>query len=665
MQSRHRSLLVACLFFLLAVTAMASPPDPESARAELVKFSEQLRDIPGIDPKVADEARTGLASAPPEAVVAVHAAFEKVEGWRELPSVAAGMSTAVEKLKAEQLRRIIAESTTNPAAALDRADTESRREVLLSVVTFLRALAPLGGPETDQQGLELQNLILTASPDHLPMIAKALAAALEDLKLRLAAPAVLEPGMPAKRLPIAVNAVDCSSYCCTRVCDPTGIFGCGDVCIPGCTAACDAIVSAASSLISGVISGLEATKAALESTVNSIQSSINYYVGEITRLANEVQGYINTIAQFVTDAFNAASNLVSQVASLITNLDQTFEDLWGRVSSVMSGFINDLIALVPASPEAAFNLLTGINLNDTSWVNTLLSRFPVLEAPCPAFGTSVGPLGTVGTLGAAQKSDGIAKLTKIFYDAAPSDTAGIKVKLIAASIYHPAEYWNLCARSRYAIHEFEEETAHRQNQTTNLNVALSTRGTQTSVDALGLSVGNVDNQVAGAEGKLDALTAKDDELLRRLDQPLSTRVMQTSIDALGRTIGTMDADVVKVESKLDMLQANVRKKAQNQSERQASLAAFEQLMTRLAIEDNLLGGSNNVVSQYQLPEAYGGRLTLVRSVVQNTIDAMLAAGQSTYSAQTEFARGDALLTVGDFAAAFKQFRKAYGDAVKP
>ena len=141
--------------------------------------------------------------------------------------------------------------------------------------------------------------------------------------------------------------------------------------------------------------------------------------------------------------------------------------------------------------------------------------------------------------------------------------------------------------------------------------------------------------------------------------------MQTSVNTLRGTLGDLDQNVAEVGSKLDILQGNVRLKARNQSDRQAMLASFEELMSRLAVEDNLLASSSNVVSQYQLPEAFGGQLGLVQSIVGRTIAAMSAAGQSTNNALREYEAGNALVPVGDFAGAFKQFRKAYGEAVKP
>lgn len=651
---RYASLVLILQFVALSAAANVvdvRAPGVEGARAELIRFNEELRDIAGMDPVVAETARADLAAAPPEVILSVHALFEQVQGWRELPRVAADLSRAVDEQQMAQLQMMVKASVRGPAAVALPMDAESQRQILLSVVAFFRALTPVAGAESDQKWADLQAMIETAKPDSLPMLADGFASGMDRFREGVS------DGDRGGRLRAQTN-VDCGSYCCETI---LGV----DVCIPGCTSFCDWVVGAVTSAVNATIAGLRATQTFLENQVAGLRAQITGYINQIADLANQVANWANTIAQFVNDAITATGNLFTQIGNLVTQIGTTFANLYTGISTAITGFFNELIALVPTTPQAAFALLTGIDLSDTSWIDTLVARFPVLEAPCPDIGADAGPLGIVGTLAAAQKSDGFAKLTKIFYDAAPKDVAGMKIKLAIAAIYHPAEYWNLCARSRYAISEWDKETAHRALLTGNLNVPLSTRGTLVSGRALSASVSEVDHDVAFAAGKLDLLAPKSDELLRRLDAPLSTRVRQTSVDTLRGTLGNIDQNVAVVESKLDVLQSNVRLKARHQSERQVMLAAFEELMTRLSVEDNLLAGNVNVVSTYQLPEAFGGQLGLVRSIVEKTIAAMLAAGQSANNAQRELEIGNALVPVGDFGGAFKQFRKAYGEAVKP
>ena len=663
----------ACLFFVLSTVAMttagnvaptAPSSEAECARVELIRFSEQFRDLPGSDPAAAEETRISIAAAPDEVVVQLHGMLQQAEGLTALPRVAADLSRALEEHKAAQLQQIIARATAGAGANMDPAsEAKARREALLSGVTLLRALRPLAGAEADQQWARIQTMIETAEPGALATIAKVFADGAEQFNralqgLTIGETATPTPNMNARiRLRIELNG--CNDICCTSI--PVV----GSVCVPGCPAACQAISDAISTALNATISGLNTAISAANSTINSLRDQINGYISQITALTNQVAGFVGQIAQFVTDAFNKTALLFGQLGALITNLDRTFDDLFGRISATFTGFYNQLLALMPITPQAAFALI-GIDISSTAWITAAINRFPILEAPCPATDTDLGPLGVVGTLGAAQKSDGLAKLLKIAYDMAPSDVPGLPAKVVAATLYHPAEYWNLCARSRYAIAQADLEVAHRALTTTNLNVALSTRGTQASVTAVSDSVANVDLDVARAETKLDLLAPKTALLLQRLDTPLSTRVKQTSVDDLRGSLRNLDGDVAKVESKLDVLQVNVRQMATNENDGQASLAAFEALLTRIAIEEHLLEEGNDIISLYQLPAAFGGRLDLVRSIVDKTIAALLAAGQSVGSnSQKDLGRGDARMSVGDFAGALKEFRQAYGSAVKP
>lgn len=625
-----------------AIAVFSNTDNAECARTELLQFIEQIAAVPGVDPRAAENARQQLSTAPDEAIVPLYAALEPVRGWQQLPAVMGNLSRQIEAQQAERVRRAI-------DAALDpSARTDALRSDLQTFVATLRAFVPLAGPQLSGHLDVLDARIIEAGDADLAMIRKIFAQKAEAFRYELTALQI--EGQPAHRLLQPVTLAEpCDSICSD---DPFGI----------CDAICGAIVSA----FNTIKSGIESAISGLNSAISSLQSQLNGLISQFNSLVGQVNGFINQIAGFVTSAFNATANLFSQIGSLVTSIGTTFSNLLSGLDTLVTGFFNDLIALIPTTPEAAFNLLTGIRLTGTAWVETLIARMPILDPPCPAIGTDIGPLGVMGSLGAAQKSDGFAKLTKILYDAAPKDVPGIKAKLAAAAIYHPAEYWNLCARSRYAIAQFELDTAHRAHQSANLDATLSTRATQTSANTLSGSLTDLDGDGLRVEGKVTALDPKANELLRRLDQPLSTRVRQTSVDDLRGTLTNLDLDVGKVESKLDILGGNVRQEASNESSFQSALESFETLMTRLVIEDNLLEESNtSVISLFQLPEAYGGHLGLVRSIVSQTVDAMLAAGERTWNAQKELNGGDALVQAGDFTGAYRQFRRAYNDAVKP
>jgi hypothetical protein len=198
-----------------------------------------------------------------------------------------------------------------------------------------------------------------------------------------------------------------------------------------------------------------------------------------------------------------------------------------------------------------------------------------------------------------------------------------------------------------------------------LDSKLSTRATQTSFDSLRGSINTAGDDVATLDSKHNVLAPKNALLLQRLDDKLSTRAMQTSVNALRDSLHQLDTETAEVDSKLVHLHADVQRMATNENNGQTALTSFEALTKRLSIEENLLNTSNHIISIFQLPAAYGGHLTLVRSVVDQTIKSMLAAGQRVNNAERDLARGDARVAVGDFAGAFNEFRSAYSQAVKP
>ena len=92
------------------------------------------------------------------------------------------------------------------------------------------------------------------------------------------------------------------------------------------------------------------------------------------------------------------------------------------------------------------------------------------------------------------------------------------------------------------------------------------------------------------------------------------------------------------------------------------------LLLRTQIEANLAAGGGDdddehgtPVGLYVMPQAQGGYLELVRSIVVDTITKL--AGTKTNRANTYLQRGDSRKAAGDFKAAYAEYRKAYRTAV--
>jgi hypothetical protein len=90
---------------------------------------------------------------------------------------------------------------------------------------------------------------------------------------------------------------------------------------------------------------------------------------------------------------------------------------------------------------------------------------------------------------------------------------------------------------------------------------------------------------------------------------------------------------------------------------------LEDLTVRLEIERALQQGSP--YGSLYLPEANGGRLEIVRSIVSETIQNVLDSGETANGASDKLAAGDVQLKGGHFKEAFRQYCAAYKAAVGP
>ena len=94
------------------------------------------------------------------------------------------------------------------------------------------------------------------------------------------------------------------------------------------------------------------------------------------------------------------------------------------------------------------------------------------------------------------------------------------------------------------------------------------------------------------------------------------------------------------------------------------IMTFQALDLRLKIEANLLQNGGDRISMFQLPQALGGVLELVREIVEDTIDAEEDAGGDVACAREALIRGDAQFGLGDYKEAYRFYRIAYQGAVR-
>ena len=92
---------------------------------------------------------------------------------------------------------------------------------------------------------------------------------------------------------------------------------------------------------------------------------------------------------------------------------------------------------------------------------------------------------------------------------------------------------------------------------------------------------------------------------------------------------------------------------------------FRQLMTRVAVEENLLMSAELKLSMFQLPQGphIGVSIQRTREIVLETIQRNQLAGMPIGNAQTLFNAGDVLLAQNKYKDAYARYRSAYQAAV--
>jgi hypothetical protein len=159
--------------------------------------------------------------------------------------------------------------------------------------------------------------------------------------------------------------------------------------------------------------------------------------------------------------------------------------------------------------------------------------------------------------------------------------------------------------------------------------------------------------------KLNALLAQLSDVqthLSNLSNKISSAASQASVDALAVSLGNVTAP----------LDAAVSTRATQSSMDTLTSMSEDQETTELRLQVELqLSDNTRQLSMFYLPEAKGGRLGFVRSIVADTITTNEAAGlySGTLAGQKLHAGDDAAAT-NDFHAAFDNYRRAYQEVVK-
>jgi hypothetical protein len=169
--------------------------------------------------------------------------------------------------------------------------------------------------------------------------------------------------------------------------------------------------------------------------------------------------------------------------------------------------------------------------------------------------------------------------------------------------------------------------------------------------------------VEGELGTLEAnVLANQNAITTGLDVPVSTRATQGSVDGLGSAVASIDLKLGGGPQ--TDIAAEIGSIAEDLSDQQTDRQFFQELELRLSIEEATQPGQSGLIALLQLPESMGGRLEQVREVVASTITMHQDAGQGIQNALHYFGLADACFNTQSYEEAFTNYRQAYQEAMR-
>jgi hypothetical protein len=144
----------------------------------------------------------------------------------------------------------------------------------------------------------------------------------------------------------------------------------------------------------------------------------------------------------------------------------------------------------------------------------------------------------------------------------------------------------------------------------------------------------------------------------------------TAATGLKDTLTNINTRASEVQSDLQTLQANVailentEVTVLNKATLEiTNLTTLQQLQVRMEIEANLSRPPSTVfpVALLQLPNAFGGYLETVKSIVTDVVAKQTAVGHGSPNAARDLAAADAAFAAGQYKTAYQDYSKAYSD----
>lgn len=349
------------------------------------------------------------------------------------------------------------------------------------------------------------------------------------------------------------------------------------------------------------------------------------------------------------------NHLFADIGAFFTNLPTYATNAFNSIRNIFSDIFSDFPGTVSGAVSTAVSLL---GLNNVNWDAVASTAQQYIKLPCPANTVTLPGFGRVGELRTSTNYNGtIGFAGNTLADVMPGDIlTSLDVQALVRVINFPVQWLGYCLE-KAADDEFKDaQKIHRDLVTTNLNVTVDSRATQTSVDTAQAWTTNIDSDVVKVEAKLDRLGVVTDRIEDTTERIIATTDRTEAVaNRLETTSVRLDTTSSRLESKVDNLQLQ-------QGQTGDALGLLRANFLRMTIEQDLFGQAGFRIALFQLPANVGGFIELARSIVDETLTRRGAAGVNVASALRDLQSGDAQYAAGNFKAAYGFFRSAYQKA---
>ena len=230
--------------------------------------------------------------------------------------------------------------------------------------------------------------------------------------------------------------------------------------------------------------------------------------------------------------------------------------------------------------------------------------------------------------------------------------------LIAEALERAKEVLTFCDP---VVNAAETEAAWQNSVTIDTDLATHDQNEANHLNLIDQHLTLIDTAISNQNTSIDT---DIDSRVVAVDVDLASRLTNTDAD-LNNHITGIDTDIDtnvsglsnQLTTRASQIDTEVGMQSSDFTLSQPRPVGLRELDLRLKIEQSLAAGQN--IGLFELPQAKGGYLELVRSIVVDTINKMLAAGLSVGTASKSLTTGDGFVATGQYKSAYGYYASAY------